>query len=484
LALKVDADPPAPTPRAPELAERVTNVSTHRSAVVNGGGTAKSGENKAKREKNSTVKQRLDFDSPATASAPHDDRARVATATRTAREPQAHEKPSNATQNEEAIVKAQQEAEERLRDAERTHKETMSRLREALEEAEQKAKISATNVLELQERLHELKEANVSEARVLARKEAQLRRREEEFNVEREMLSSQLEAAIYSANMRDSEALERDEQAKDEIRAAKVAASEYELNDAQRREFSLKAGWCAHYLHRMIALRLVVVDEDVQRDAKFLTAAFGVDVNEEDTSETIVKRVDEVIIAAACKPVGSYEVDTSLLESSLDDDMDSDQDVPSSPAPSPRTSLPPSQNATWPRNFRDALQVEICMRHLVAVRAEERVIVALGDARRMESVVDTSSSSAGVSDSNALSAEEIQEFHFRRAWLRLMWARAREAGIHLGISDDREEHWSASMRAMTDENMRDAVQFKRDALAVDKGLKEMRTLSIETRLWL
>lgn len=483
MALKIDADPPAPTPRAPDLAERVTNLSSHRSALINGGGAAKSGENKAKREKNSAVKQRLDFDSPATASAPHDDRARVATATRSAREPQAQEKPSIATQNEEAIVKAQQEAEERLRDAERTHKETISRLREALEEAEQKAKISAKNVLELQERLHELKEANVSEARVLARKEAQLRRREEEFKVEREMLSSQLEAAIYSANMRDSEALERDEQAKDEIRAAKVAASEYELNDAQRREFSLKAGWCAHYLHRMIALRLVVVDEDVQRDAKFLTAAFGEDVNEEDTSETIVKRIDEVIIAAACKPVGSYEVDTSLFESNLDDDMDSDQERPSSSAPSPRTSLPPSQNATWPRNFRDALQVEICMRHLVAVRAEERVIVALGDARRMQSVVDASAI-AGVSDSNALSADEIQEFHFRRAWLRLMWARAREAGIHLGISDDREEHWSASMRAMTDENMRDAVQFKRDALAVDKGLKEMRTLSIETRLWL
>jgi len=181
--------------------------------------------------------------------------------------------------------------------------------------------------------------------------------------------------------------------------------------------------------------------------------------------------------------VGSYEVDTSLLESNLDDDMDSDQEIPSSPTPSPRTSLPPSQNATWPRNFRDALQVEICMRHLVAVRAEERVIVALGDARRMESIVDASAS-AGVIDSNDLSSDEIQEFHFRRAWLRLMWARAREAGIHLGISDDREEHWLASMRAMTDENMRDSVQFKRDALAVDKGLKEMRTLSIETRLWL
>jgi len=483
LALKVDADPPAPTPRAPELAERVTNVSAHRSSVVVGGGTAKVGENKAKMEKNSTVKQRLDFDSPTTASVPHDDLARVVTVTRNAREPQAQEKPSNSTQNEEAIVKAQQEAVERLREVERTHKETVSRLREALEEAEQKAKISATNVLELQERLHELKEANVSEARVLARKEAQLRRREDEFNVEREMLSSQLEAAIYSANMRDSEALERDEQAKAEIRAAKVAASKYELNDARRREFSLKAGWCARYLHRMIALRLVVVDEDVQRDAKFLTAAFGVDVSEEDTSETIVKRVDEVIIAAACKPVGSYEVDTSLLESNLDDDMDSDQEIPSSPTPSPRTSLPPSQNATWPRNFRDALQVEICMRHLVAVRAEERVIVALGDARRMESIVDTSAS-AGVIDSNDLSSDEIQEFHFRRAWLRLMWARAREAGIHLGISDDREEHWLASMRAMTDENMRDSVQFKRDALAVDKGLKEMRTLSIETRLWL
>ena len=71
-------------------------------------------------------------------------------------------------------------------------------MREALEEAERKAKSSASIVLELQERVRELREENVGEARVLSRMEAQLRRREHEFEAQREMMSSQLEAAILT----------------------------------------------------------------------------------------------------------------------------------------------------------------------------------------------------------------------------------------------------------------------------------------------
>jgi hypothetical protein len=82
-----------------------------------------------------------------------------------------------------------------------------------------------------------------------------------------------------------------------------------------------------------------------------------------------------------------------------------------------------------------------------------------------------------------LSDDEIHEFHFRRAWLRFMWARAREAGMDAGVADEREEHWLSEMQTMTNPNMRQPLRFKRDALAVDKGLKELRAFLVESRLW-
>jgi hypothetical protein len=65
-----------------------------------------------------------------------------------------------------------------------------------------------------------------------------------------------------------------------------------------------------------------------------------------------------------------------------------------------------------------------------------------------------------------------------------MWARAREANIDVGVSDTREEHWIEVMSVLTDADLTDQSYYKRDAVAVDKALKELRTLSIETRLWL
>jgi hypothetical protein len=39
------------------------------------------------------------------------------------------------------------------------------------------------------------------------------------------------------------------------------------------------------------------------------------------------------------------------------------------------------------------------------------------------------------------------------------------------------------MQTMTNPNMRQPLRFKRDALAVDKGLKELRAFLVESRLW-
>ena len=372
----------------------------------------------------------------------------------------------------------------RVRELERVHAEETSRLRESLKEAERRAKTSAESVIELQERVRALKEENVSEARVLSRMEAHLRRREHEFEAQRELLASQLEAAIYSANERDNEALSRDQEAREEIQAAKMAASEYELNDAQRREFSLKAGWCARYLHRSIDLKIIKSNADVEEQARFWTDAFGVVVTDEDTHASIARKIDDAIIADAKKPRLSFDVDTSLmgLQSTPEDDEIMDDTEVEKVALATTTSLPPSRNPSWPKNFRDALRVEIAMRHIIADRTEERIIISLADMRRA-SVMSKLSPKSEVPSAVALSAEEIREFHFRRAWVRFMWARAREANIDVGVSDAREEHWCEAMTVLTDVNLTDPSYYKRDAVAVDKALKELRTLSIETRLW-
>ena len=373
----------------------------------------------------------------------------------------------------------------RVRELERAHAEETSRLRESLREAERRAKTSAESVIELQERVRALKDENVSEARVLSRMEAHLRRREHEFEVQRELLASQLEAAIYSANERDNEALSRDQEAREEIHAAKMAASEYELNDAQRREFSLKAGWCARYLHRGLDLKIIKSSVHVEEQARFWTEAFGVDVTDEDTHASIARKIDDAIIDDAKKPRLSFAVDTSLigLQNAPDEDDFMDDSEATKITTPTTTSLPPSRNPSWPKNFRDALRVEIAMRHIIADRTEEHIIISLADIRRTRAMTALSPTSEKPS-ATAMSAEEIHEFHFRRAWLRFMWARAREANIDVGVSDTREEHWIEVMLVLTDADLTDQSYYKRDAVAVDKALKELRTLSIETRLWL
>lgn len=370
---------------------------------------------------------------------------------------------------------------------ERRQREELAKMREALEEAERKVKASATDILELQERIRELKEENVGEARVLTRMETQLRRREQEFEAKRQVMEAQLEAAIYSANERDNEALVRYQEAREEINAAKLVAAEYVLTDMQRREFSLKAGWCARYYTLTIALDLGPIDDHVLEAAAYWTEAFGINRIEGESHESVVQRIDAVFIEAAKKPVASYEVDAVVGTSSpLDDDDEPPlEELPDEAPPEPTyTSLPPIINPSWPKNFRQAVGVEIAMRQLVAARIEERVVIALADARREQAMVRLSQQTPAKDESrSALSNEEMNEFHFRRAWLRLMWARAREAGLDLGISDEREDNWLSMMKIMTSPEMTDPLRFKRDAIAIDKGLKELRAMSIESRMW-
>jgi len=371
-------------------------------------------------------------------------------------------------------ARAEERAEERVEDAteilnvnEHAREEELKRMSESLRDAEKRGKALAERAVEFEERLRALSEENASEARALARAEAQLKRREREFEQRKENLTRELEEAIAIANERDKEAMGKAREAREEIARAKVAASEYELDDARVREFSLKAGWCARYLHRAIDLKAIKANEDAGEEARFWTRAFGIAASENDTHASIAKRIDDAIVEDARRPRLSFKCNpaSSARES-----------TPS------MTSLPPSRNPSWPKNFRDAVRVELAMRQIIADRVEERVAVALADARRSRALATVSLVPAQI-DASALSKEEIDEFHFRRAWLRLMWARAREANIFVGLSDEREDYWCDEMEMLTDLGMEDQSRFKRDAVAVDKGLKELRTLFVETRLW-
>jgi hypothetical protein len=51
-----------------------------------------------------------------------------------------------------------------------------------------------------------------------------------------------------------------------------------------------------------------------------------------------------------------------------------------------------------------------------------------------------------------------------------------------GVADERENNWVKAMQTMTGDQAKSSLHVKRDALAVDKGLKELRQMLIETRL--
>ncbi|OWM66994.1 hypothetical protein CDL15_Pgr000446 [Punica granatum] len=125
------------------------------------------------------------------------------------------------------------------------------------------------------------------------------------------------------------------------------------------------------------------------------------------------------------------------------------------------------------------LLVEKGLRELVSLKVEDAVLFAMAQQRRR----NTKRSNApeelrlpteGLTESYELSEGEAEDVQFKQAWLTYFWRRAKNHGLEDDIAEERLMFWI---------NQAGRPSGSHDAVAVERGLLELRKLGIETQLW-
>ncbi|XP_020254782.1 coiled-coil domain-containing protein SCD2-like isoform X3 [Asparagus officinalis] len=99
-------------------------------------------------------------------------------------------------------------------------------------------------------------------------------------------------------------------------------------------------------------------------------------------------------------------------------------------------------------NIENMLLVEKGLRELASLKVEEAVLLAMGQDRRANVKAGQSTSGATLSaegpntlEQFELSEEELEDVHFKQAWLTYFWRRAKNHGLEEDIADDRLQFW-------------------------------------------
>ncbi|KAK1567656.1 hypothetical protein Q3G72_014924 [Acer saccharum] len=130
-------------------------------------------------------------------------------------------------------------------------------------------------------------------------------------------------------------------------------------------------------------------------------------------------------------------------------------------------------------NIESMLSVEMGLRELASLKVEDAVVLALAQHRRPNTIRPSTSDSKSPGDPKfveavELSEEEAEDVLFKEAWLIYFWRRAKVHGVEEDIAEERLQLWiSRSGQSPT----------SHDAVDVERGLFELRKLSIEQQLW-
>ncbi|TXG54443.1 hypothetical protein EZV62_019699 [Acer yangbiense] len=130
-------------------------------------------------------------------------------------------------------------------------------------------------------------------------------------------------------------------------------------------------------------------------------------------------------------------------------------------------------------NIESMLSVEMGLRELASLKVEDAVVLALAQHRRPNTIRPSTSDSKSPGDPKfveavELSEEEAEDVLFKEAWLTYFWRRAKVHGVEEDIAEERLQLWiSRSGQSPT----------SHDAVDVERGLFELRKLSIEQQLW-
>ncbi|KAG8638593.1 coiled-coil domain-containing protein SCD2 isoform X2 [Manihot esculenta] len=315
-------------------------------------------------------------------------------------------------------------------------------LLDKLRHAEQRHDEAEARARELEKQVAALGEGVSLEAKLLSRKEAALRQREAALKAAKQTKDGRdeeiaaLRAELESLKEGAVAAVDQFQEAESEAKALRTMTQRMILSQEEMEEVVMKRCWLARYWGLAVQLGICA----------------DVAVAKHEHWSALAPLPFEIVISAGQK----------VKEESLD--RGSDDPDRSKPARD-------MGDLTGEGNIESMLSVEMGLRELASLKVEDAVVLALALHRRpsLRSAVDPK-----FTEAFELSDEEAEDVIFKEAWLTYFWRRAKVHGVEEDIAEERLQFWtSRSGQSPT----------SHDAVDVERGLLELRKLSIEQQLW-
>ncbi|KAK2662253.1 hypothetical protein Ddye_000827 [Dipteronia dyeriana] len=323
-------------------------------------------------------------------------------------------------------------------------------LLDKLRHAEERREESEARARELEKQVASLGEGVSLEAKLLSRKEAALRQREVALKAAKQTKDGRdgevvvLRTEIQNLKDEAATAMEQLQEAESETKALRSMTQRMILTQEEMEEVVLKRCWLARY--------------------------WGLAVHHGICSDIAVSKHEHW---SALAPL-PFEVVTSAGQKAKEESWDKGGGDPD------RSKLVRDlSDLTGEGNIESMLSVEMGLRELASLKVEDAVVLALAQHRRPNTIRPSTSDSKSPGDPKfveavELSEEEAEDVLFKEAWLTYFWRRAKVHGVEEDIAEERLQLWiSRSGQSPT----------SHDAVDVERGLFELRKLSIEQQLW-
>ncbi|CAN1242202.1 Coiled-coil domain-containing protein SCD2 [Linum perenne] len=309
-----------------------------------------------------------------------------------------------------------------------------------LRRAEERREEAGARAKELEKQVAALGEGVSLEAKLLSRKEAAIRQREAALRAAKQTKDGRdeeiasLRAELEAVKDETATAVEQLRESETEAKALRSMTERMILTQEEMEEVVLKRCWLARYWG-------LAVQHGISTD---------IAASKHEHWSALAPLPFELVISAGQK-----------AKEETWDKGDSDRSKPARDL----------SDLTGEGNIETMLSVEMGLRELASLKVEDAIVLALAQQRRayIKSLADPK-----YSEAFELSEAETEDVVFKEAWLTYYWRRAKVHGVEEDIADERLQVWiSRSGKAPTSQ----------DAVDVERGLVELRKLSIEQQLW-
>ncbi|URE26206.1 hypothetical protein MUK42_07320 [Musa troglodytarum] len=309
-------------------------------------------------------------------------------------------------------------------------------LLEKLQLAEERCNEAEARSRELEKQVANLGEGVSLEARHLSRKEAALRQREEAMKAamrtkdDKDEQLTYLQQEVQSAKDEIANTVDHLKGAELEVKALRSMTHRIILTQEEMEEVVLKRCWLARYW--ALAVHHGIYPE-------------------------IAAAKHEYWSSFAPLPLEVVSYDDTDRRNKLNSDI---------------------SDITAEGNIENMLAVEKGLRELASLKVEDAVMLVLAQHRRpnllRQSASDLRSPGDSKWDEFELSQEEAEDVLFKQSWLTYFWRRAKSHGVEEDIAEEHLRFWIGRMGQSPTSH---------DVVDVERGLIELRKLSIEQQLW-